>query len=101
MIQKSNKMTPAEEIKWLHSCRKSAQEIVDKITERINELQEKINEKSSAETKSKNFFQDWLKSQGYYRENGVGAWMKDNAVVSGKEINEKLNQYKQLNNKEL
>jgi len=42
-------MTPSEEIKWLHSCRKSAQEIVDKITERINELQEKINEKSSIE----------------------------------------------------
>ena len=37
-----------------------------------------------------NDFQKWLMEQGYYRGDG-GAWMKDGLIVSGKELNEKLN----------
>jgi hypothetical protein len=40
-----------------------------------------------------NNFQLWLKSQGYYRNNGL-EWMKNNEVVSGKELNDKLNEFK-------
>lgn len=42
----------------------------------------------------KNDFQKWLMDQGYYRENGSGAWMKDGLIVSGKELNDKLNDWK-------
>jgi hypothetical protein len=43
-----------------------------------------------------NSFQKWLIEQGYYRENGDGAWMKDGLIVSGKELNNKLNEWKML-----
>ena len=42
-----------------------------------------------------NDFQKWLMEQGYYRGGG-GAWMKDGLIVSGKELNEKLNEWKAL-----
>lgn len=42
-----------------------------------------------------NDFQKWLMEQGYYRENG-GVWMKDGLIVSGKKLNEKLNEWKAL-----
>lgn len=35
-------MKVSEEIKWLQECRKSAQEVVDKITLRVTELQESV-----------------------------------------------------------
>jgi len=44
-----------------------------------------------------NDFQKWLMEQGYYRENGGGAWMKDEMIVSGKELNNKLKEWKMLN----
>lgn len=43
-----------------------------------------------------NEFQKWLIEQGYYRENGNGAWIKDGLIVSGKELNDKLNEWKML-----
>ena len=43
-----------------------------------------------------NDFQKWLMQQGYYRENGISAWMKDGLIVSGKELNDKLNEWKTL-----
>lgn len=39
-------MKISEEIKWLQKCRQSAQEVVDKINERIAELQEQLENKS-------------------------------------------------------
>lgn len=41
-----------------------------------------------------NNFQLWLISQGYYRENDNGAWMKDNKILSGRELFDLLNEYK-------
>lgn len=35
--------------------------------------------------------------KNYYRENGNGAWMRDGLIVSGKELSEKLNEWKLIN----
>ena len=35
-------------------------------------------------------------SQGYYRKDGNLEWMKDGVVVSGKELNDKLKEWKKL-----
>lgn len=43
-----------------------------------------------------NDFQKWLTEQGYYRENGVGVWMRNGIIVSGKELHDKLNEWKRL-----
>lgn len=41
-----------------------------------------------------NDFQKWLVAQGYHRQNSNGAWMKGQELVSGKELNEKLKEFK-------
>lgn len=44
-----------------------------------------------------NDFQLWLMEQGYYRDKtSGGAWAKDGNIVSGKELNDKLNEWKLL-----
>ncbi len=43
-----------------------------------------------------NEFQIWLKNQGYYRSTNTLGWMKNGTEVSGKELFEKLNEFKQL-----
>lgn len=40
-----------------------------------------------------NDFQKWLIKQGYYRQNGDGAWMRAGVIVSGKELNDKMNEW--------
>ena len=41
-----------------------------------------------------NAFQQWLVSQGYYRKEGSLLWWKNDKIVSGKELSDKLNEYK-------
>jgi hypothetical protein len=41
-------------------------------------------------------FQVWLKEQGYYRQNVNGAWMLNGVFISGKELSDKLNEYKSI-----
>ena len=45
-----------------------------------------------------NDFQKWLISQGYSRKDGNLEWLKDGEIVSGKELSEKLNEWKALAN---
>lgn len=42
-----------------------------------------------------NDFQIWLMGQGYYRGDDL-TWMKDGVIVSGKELYDKLNEWKIL-----
>lgn len=42
----------------------------------------------------KNEFQIWLNSQGYYRKEGSLVWYIADRVVSGKELSDKLNEFK-------
>jgi hypothetical protein len=43
-----------------------------------------------------NAFQTWLISQGYCRKNKSSLWIKNKEVVTGKELSNKLNEYKNL-----
>ncbi len=43
-------------------------------------------------------FQNWLINKGYYRENGNAVWKKDGIEATGKELSDRLNEYKALNN---
>jgi hypothetical protein len=44
-----------------------------------------------------NYFQKWLKSQGYTREHLTwGAWIKDGKIVSGKILHSKLEEWKKI-----
>ena len=45
-----------------------------------------------------NNFQNWLISQGYSRKDGSLEWLKDGKIVSGKELSEKLSEFKALIN---
>jgi len=53
-------------------------------------------EEIKTEADKPNDFQQWLIEQGYYRENGL-AWMKDKLLVSGKELYDKLEEWKKSN----
>lgn len=45
-----------------------------------------------------NSFQIWLRAQGYTRVNGIsGSWLKNGEHVSGKELHDKLMEFKNLN----
>jgi hypothetical protein len=44
-----------------------------------------------------NQFQIWLKSKGYYRKEGSLIWWKNDKIVTGKELSDKLNEWKKFN----
>ncbi len=47
-----------------------------------------------------NIFQKWLMKQGYYRYKEDLEWLKDGNVVSGKELHQKLIEFRNLKNNE-
>lgn len=58
----------------------------------------RLADKQNKKNDMANDFQIWLMSQGYYRnETTGGAWYKDGNIVTGKELNDKLNDWKLIN----
>lgn len=49
-----------------------------------------------------NDFQKWLIAQGYYRNTSTDRnWAKDGKIVSGKELSDKLNEWKLTSKNEM
>lgn len=48
--------------------------------------------------KPRNDFQEWLITQGYYRNAETSwCWYKDGTIATGEELSDKLNEWKLIN----
>ena len=62
----------------------------------------KNNDMNSNEIEPRNEFQRWLTDQGYYRNADTDRnWAKDGKIVSGKELSDKLNEWKLISRIEM